>query len=445
MAKLGDICIQITDGSHNPPMGVEQSNYLMLSSKNIDDDHITFNDPRYLSQEDFEAENKRTNIKPNDLLITIVGTIGRVAIVPNSLTEFCVQRSVAVLKPKPEMVYNRFLMYYLKNMRPYLEQESRGVAQKGIYLKQLSNLSIILPPLDEQRKIAAALDKVSDLIAKRRQQLDKLDELIKAICVCSANDAAVAVAEFVGGSEEAFAEMMNQKAAELGMTHTHFVNACGLDAEGHYSSARDVARMSVELLHHPKILEYSQIWMDSLRGGETQIVNTNKLLKTYPGTTGLKTGTTSKAGVCIAATAQRDGMNLLAVVLGSDSGKERFESAATLLDYGFATYELAQFPAIEGKAAALPVSGGVARTAPLSYSVPKTLLVAKGEGAGLTATVQLAPSLAAPVAVGTQAGKVMLKSGDTVLAEYPVTIAQDVPEMDFSSALQLMLQAVGTI
>lgn len=180
MARLGDVCIQITDGSHNPPMGVEQSNYLMLSSKNIDDDHITFNDPRYLSQEDFEAENKRTNIKPNDLLITIVGTIGRVAIVPNSLTEFCVQRSVAVLKPKPEMVYNRFLMYYLQNMRPYLEQESRGVAQKGIYLKQLSNLSIILPPLDEQRKIAAVLDKVSDLIAKRRQQLDKLDELIKA-------------------------------------------------------------------------------------------------------------------------------------------------------------------------------------------------------------------------------------------------------------------------
>ena len=180
MAKLGDICIQITDGSHNPPMGVEQSNYLMLSSKNIDDDYITLNDPRYLSQEDFEAENRRTNIKPNDLLITIVGTIGRVAIVPNSLTEFCVQRSVAVLKPKPEIVYNRFLMHYLQSMRPYLEQESRGVAQKGIYLKQLSNLSIILPPLDEQRKIAAVLDKVSDLIAKRRQQLDKLDEIVKS-------------------------------------------------------------------------------------------------------------------------------------------------------------------------------------------------------------------------------------------------------------------------
>lgn len=180
MARLGDVCIQITDGSHNPPMGIEKSNHLMLSSKNIDDDRITFNDPRYLSQQDFEAENKRTNIEPGDLLMTIVGTIGRVAIVPDNLTGICVQRSVAVLKPKPETVYNRFLMYYLQNMCPYLEQESRGVAQKGIYLKQLNNLTVILPPLDEQREIAAVLDKVSDLIAKRRQQLDKLDELVKS-------------------------------------------------------------------------------------------------------------------------------------------------------------------------------------------------------------------------------------------------------------------------
>ena len=126
-----------------------------------------------------------------------------------------------------------------------------------------------------------------------------LDELIKAICVCSANDAAVAVAEFVGGSEPVFAEMMNARAAELGMTHTRFVNACGLDAEGHYSSARDVAAMSLALLRHPKILEYSGIWMDTLRGGETQLTNTNKMLKSYAGITGLKTGTTNGAGVCI--------------------------------------------------------------------------------------------------------------------------------------------------
>ena len=180
MVRLGDICIQITDGSHNPPTGVGESKYLMLSSKNIDDDCITLNDPRYLSKDDFDTENKRTNIEANDLLMTIVGTIGRVAIVPNRLTNICVQRSVAVLKPKSDIVYNRFLMYYLQNMRPHLEQESRGVAQKGIYLKQIGNLAISLPSLDEQRRIAAVLDKVSDLIAKRRQQLDKLDELVKA-------------------------------------------------------------------------------------------------------------------------------------------------------------------------------------------------------------------------------------------------------------------------
>ena len=180
MARLEDVCIQITDGSHNPPTSVEKSKYLMISSKNIDDDCITLNNPRYLSKEDFDTENKRTNIEPGDLLMTIVGTIGRVAIMPNSFTKICVQRSVAVLKPKSDIVYNRFLMYYLQSMRPYLERESRGVAQKGIYLKQIGSLIIFLPPLDEQRKIAAVLDKVSDLIAKRRQQLDKLDTLVKA-------------------------------------------------------------------------------------------------------------------------------------------------------------------------------------------------------------------------------------------------------------------------
>ena len=180
MARLGDICIQITDGSHNPPASVGESKYLMLSSKNIDDDCITLNDPRYLSKDHFDTENKRTNIEPDDLLMTIVGTIGRVAIVPNAFTKICVQRSVAVLKPKSDIVYNRFLMYHLQNMRPQLERESRGVAQKGIYLKQIGNLTISLPPLDKQRKIAAVLDKVSDLIAKRRQQLDKLDEMVKA-------------------------------------------------------------------------------------------------------------------------------------------------------------------------------------------------------------------------------------------------------------------------
>ncbi len=272
-----------------------------------------------------------------------------------------------------------------------------------------------------------------------------LDELIKAICVSSANDAAVAVAEYVGGSEPVFAEMMNARAAELGMTHTHFVNACGLDAPGHYSSARDVALMSLALLHHPKILEYSGIWTDTLRGGQTQLTNTNKLLKSYAGITGLKTGTTNGAGVCISASAVRDGMGLLAVVLGSPSSKERFAAAKILLDYGFAAFETGSVPEIAGRAQTLSVMGGVAREAELVYAVPEKLLLKKGEGQTLTASVALPQQLKAPVSAGTQVGTVTLKAGEEILGEYPVAIRADIPQMDWSTALSLFLEALFTL
>ena len=180
MAKLGEVCIQITDGSHNPPSGVEQSEYLMLSSKNIDDDFITLDSPRFLSHSDYIAENKRTTVSEGDLLMTIVGTIGRVAIVPEELKGICLQRSVAVIKPERKVVNNRYLMYQLQNMRPFLEKEARGVAQKGIYLKQVSQLDIKLPELEHQVQIVKVLDKASKLIFLRRQQLAKMDELVKA-------------------------------------------------------------------------------------------------------------------------------------------------------------------------------------------------------------------------------------------------------------------------
>lgn len=272
-----------------------------------------------------------------------------------------------------------------------------------------------------------------------------LDELIKAICVCSANDAAVAVAEFVGGSEPVFAEMMNARAAELGMTHTRFVNACGLDAEGHYSSARDVAAMSLALLRHPKILEYSGIWMDTLRGGETQLTNTNKMLKSYAGITGLKTGTTNGAGVCISASAVRDGMGLLAVVLGSPSSKERFASATAMLDYGFATFEAGAFPQIAGRADTLRVTGGVEQQVALDYTVPEKMLLKKGEGQTLTAAVVLPEKLDAPVAAGTQVASVTLKAGEEILGEYPVTTRSEVPQMDWGTALSLLTKALFTL
>ena len=180
MAKLGDICFQITDGSHNPPAGIENSKHLMLSSKNINDDEITTTAPRFLTDEQFDIENKRTNVLSGDLLMTIVGTVGRVAVVPEMLAGICLQRSVAVIKPNPTIINNRYLMYQLQSMRKFLESEARGVAQKGMYLKQVGDLSVITPPLDEQYRVVDTLDHISGLIHIYQQQLTKLDELIKA-------------------------------------------------------------------------------------------------------------------------------------------------------------------------------------------------------------------------------------------------------------------------
>lgn len=270
-----------------------------------------------------------------------------------------------------------------------------------------------------------------------------LDEMIRAICVSSANDAAVAVAEFIGGSEPAFAERMNQKAAELGMANTTFKNACGLDEEGHLSTARDVAIMSREiLLNHPQITDYTTIWMDTLRGGQTQLLNTNKLLKRYQGVTGLKTGTTSGAGVCISASASRDGLDLLAVVLGAASSAERFDAAAALLDYGFANFENVAAPAPENAPASLPVTGGAEETVELQYAAPQKLLVQKGEGGALTAELELPRTLAAPLAAGQQVGTVTVRSGGTVLGSWPVTAAGEVRSMTVRLGFERLLTAL---
>lgn len=270
-----------------------------------------------------------------------------------------------------------------------------------------------------------------------------LDEMVKAICVSSANDAAVAVAEFIGGSEPAFAELMNQKAAQLGMNNTSFKNACGLDEAGHLSTARDVAIMSREvLLNHPRITDYTTIWMDTLRGGQTQLLNTNKLLKRYQGVTGLKTGTTSGAGVCISASASRDGLDLLAVVLGAASSNERFDAATALLDYGFANFENVAAPAPENAPTSLPVTGGAQETVELRYAAPEKILVQKGEGAALTAVLELPQTLAAPLAEGQQVGTVTVYSGETALGSWPVTAASAVQPMTMRLGFERLLAAL---
>ena len=271
-----------------------------------------------------------------------------------------------------------------------------------------------------------------------------LDEMIKAICVSSANDAAVAVAELVGGSEQGFVQMMNDRAAELGMTNTTFHNACGLDTEGHLSTARDVAIMSRQILTTcPEVLHYTGIWTDTLRGGATQLVNTNKLLRRYNGITGLKTGTTGGAGVCISASATRDGLNLIAVVLGAPSSKDRFEAAATLLDYGFAAWRAAPLPAMEDRPLLIKVKGSAEESVPLEYSaLPESILMPKESAAELTAQLTLPDELDAPVRQGQAVGMVRILAGESVLGEYDICAAADAPEMDFGTALGLLWGAL---
>ena len=270
-----------------------------------------------------------------------------------------------------------------------------------------------------------------------------LNDMFKAICICSANDAAVAVSEFIGGSEPVFVEQMNARAAALGMSNTHFENACGLDAANHLSTARDVSTMSREMLmNHPEVENYCTVWMDALRGGQTQLINTNKLLKSYSGITGLKTGTTGGAGVCISASATRDGLRLIAVVLGSPSGKERFAAATTLLDYGFANFENAVVSLPENMPGTLPVTSGMEETVGLAYASPEKYFMPKGQGTALSAELELPQSLAAPLAEGTQVGTVHILNNGTTIADYPVTASNTVAAREFGICFRRLVGAL---
>lgn len=280
----------------------------------------------------------------------------------------------------------------------------------------------------------------SDIWLEEGEQMT-VDEMIKATAVASANDAAVALAEFVSGSEDDFVSAMNDKAKKLGMKDTVFKNCNGLDEEGHITSAYDVALMSQELMKHKQIFDYTSIWLDTLRGGETQIVNTNKLLKTYDGITGLKTGTTGDAGSCISATAERNGLSLIGVVLGADSGKERFKDAAALLDYGFANFESRALQ-LDGEIHPVTVTGGLQDSAALRCGDTATLTVPKGEGEGLKQTLDIPDSIPAPVHKGDKIGTLRFSLNGEDIAAFDVTADEEVEEKSFSSLLGILWQAL---
>ena len=264
-------------------------------------------------------------------------------------------------------------------------------------------------------------------------------DLIKATVVASANDAAVVLAEEISGSEDAFVEKMNQKAQELGMKKTTFKNCNGLDEEGHLTSAYDVALMSRELIKHKEIFEFTSIWMDYLRDGKTQIVNTNKLLKTYKGITGLKTGTTSQAGSCISATATRDGLTLIAVVLGSATGTDRFSDAAALLDYGFANYCI-YTPSFKEKIPEINVKNGMQSTLKAQANISGSFVIEKGKSKEITYKLDVKEEVEAPVSKGDKVGTLTFYIGKDKLKEYPVVACHIVDEMDFSSVFALLFK-----
>ena len=234
-----------------------------------------------------------------------------------------------------------------------------------------------------------------------------LDEMLKAIVIASANDATVAVGEAIAGSEEGFVALMNERAKSLGLTGTHFVNCTGLDADGHLTTAYDVAIMSSELVKHKLITNYSTVWMDSLRGGESELVNTNKLVRFYDGCIGLKTGTTSKAGSCLSAAATRDNMTLIAVVMGGADSNSRFMGARKMLDFGFANYGVLNVDANIGDNTRVKIKGGEKTSASVKADGKLSVLTKKGEPK-VERKLELSDSIKAPIKKGDVVGKVYI-------------------------------------
>ncbi len=269
-----------------------------------------------------------------------------------------------------------------------------------------------------------------------------VNDLLKAAVIASANDACVALGETIAGSEEGFVAMMNERAEQLGMTKTHFVNCTGLDAEGHLTSAYDVAVMSSELIKHDLIKDYSTVWMDSLRDGKSELVNTNKLVRFYEGTTGLKTGTTSKAKYCVAATAERNGMELVAVVMAGDTTNDRFNGAKKLLDYGFANYNFSSIDAGLSEGFTLNIAKGTRKKITVRAENALNILLPKTASGNIERKTVFKEDITAPVKKGEVLGTVTVTMGGEQLGEIPIVADEDVGKLTLSVTLKWILKGL---
>ncbi len=273
-----------------------------------------------------------------------------------------------------------------------------------------------------------------------------VSDMVKSIAVSSANDCACAMAEHLAGSESAFVELMNSRAKELGMNDTHFVNCTGLDdseeAKAHLTSAYDIAIMSRELLkNHPAIKQFTTIWMDTVRDGTFGLSNTNKLVRFYNGATGLKTGFTSGAGYCLSASAQRDGMELIAVVMGCETSQDRFAACKSMLDYGFANFALVT-PQLDSEAS-IPVKLGTAGSVSAIPGEETALLIDKTQKGLISTEVTLDESVTAPVSLGQRVGTMTIKAGEQVLAQVPMTAKEAVPRLTYWQIFGKVLRRIA--
>ena len=290
---------------------------------------------------------------------------------------------------------------------------------------------------------AEAAAKGGSQIFLKEGETMTVEDMVKSIAVSSANDCACAMAEHIAGSEAAFVDLMNQKAKELGMNDTNFVNCTGLDdepeAENHKTSAYDIALMSRELIvKHPDIEKYTTIWMDTVRNGTFGLSNTNKLIRFYNGATGLKTGYTSGAGYCLSATAKRDGMELIAVVMGCETSKERLAACKTLLDFGFANYALVTPELSESNS--VPVKLGVENQVNAVPGEKPQLLISKGQKDMVTTQITLEESVTAPVSQGQRLGTMEIKAGDQILAQIPMVAEAPVERLTLGQLFIQMLR-----
>lgn len=325
----------------------------------------------------------------------------------------------------------------------YAKNENEALPPASV--TKIMTLLLVMEEIDSGRlklddKVSASANASSmggSQIFLKEGEIMSVEDLLKSVVIASANDAAVALAEHIAGSEEAFVQRMNEKAAALGMKNTNFENTNGLDdtATNHKTSALDIAIMSRELIKHKDILKYSSIWMDTVRNGEFGLTNTNKLVRFYRGCTGLKTGSTSKAGFCVSVTASRDNLNLICVIMGAESGEIRNEAASSLLDYGFANYQ--NYSYAEGSFENIAISGGNKEGLSARHDSFSTC-VAKGDKDKIQPQIQINQNICAPVKNGEVIGKVSFMLDGKEIGYTDIYSTEDIPRIKFGEIFKKM-------